>query len=84
MGLGKLEINGTDKGGTARIVRSHVDEGWIKKWGKHSSPINHVACGYVAALFAATFGRPKRNYLVTETASMAMGEPEGKLSVVPA
>jgi hypothetical protein len=84
MGLGRIAVSGDTSGGSVRILRSHVDEGWIKKWGKHSSPINHVACGYAAALFASTFGKPQRSYLVTETASIAMGEPEGKLAVVAA
>ena len=84
MGLGRLAVTGNVQGGEVRILRSHVDEGWIKKWGKHSVPINHLACGYAAALFAATFGNPPRSYAVTETISIAMGEPEGKLVVAPA
>jgi hypothetical protein len=84
MGLGRIVVTGNAQGGEVRILRSHVDEGWIKKWGKHGSPVNHVTCGYAAALFAAVFGKPARNYKVTETASIVMGEPEGKLVVAPA
>lgn len=84
MGLGRLVVTGNVQGGEVRILRSHLDEGWLKKWGKHSSPVNHVACGYAAALFAATFGKPARSYAAAETTSIAMGEPEGKLVVTPA
>jgi hypothetical protein len=81
MGMGRLAVTGNEKAGEARLIRSHVDEGWIKKWGKHSKPINHFTCGYVAALFAAAFGRPPRSFTVTETASLVVGAPEGRLTV---
>jgi hypothetical protein len=84
MGLGRLVVTGDVQGGEVRILRSHVDDGWINKWGKHSAPINHIACGYAAALFAAAFGKSPRSYAATETTSIAMGEPEGKLVVAPA
>ena len=35
-GLGKMKVGGTEKGGEVSLVRSHIDEGWIKKWGHHS------------------------------------------------
>jgi hypothetical protein len=84
MGMGRIAVSGSDKAGEVRLVRSHVDEGWIKKWGSHTKPINHFTCGYVAALFAATFGRPARSFMVTETASLVTGAPEGRLMVRPA
>jgi len=81
MGLGLMEVTGTAVGGGVKLDHSHVDEGWIKKWGKHSKPINHFTCGFVAAMFAATFSRPARSYNVTETASIVMGAPESVLVV---
>ena len=82
MGLGRIAVVGNESGGEITLQRSHVDEGWIKKWGKRTSPANFVACGYAAALFAATFEKPPRSYQATETTSIAMGDPEGKLIVV--
>jgi len=84
MGLGRIVVTGNVQGGDVRILRSHVDEGWIKKWGKHTSPINHATCGFAAALFASVFNLPARSFRASETASIAMGETEGKISVVPA
>jgi len=80
-GLGKMVITGDENGGEVRLVRSHVDEGWVKKWGVHSKPINHFTCGYVAAMFAAAFKKPSKSYLVTEVTSIAAGDSEGKFIV---
>jgi predicted hydrocarbon binding protein len=80
-GLGKMVISGDENGGEVRLVRSHVDEGWIKKWGTHSKPINHFTCGYVAAMFAAAFKKPAKSYQVTEVASIATGDSEGRFVV---
>ncbi len=81
MGLGLMAASGTAAGGEVKLKHTHVDEGWIKKWGPHNKPINHVTCGFVAAMFAAAFARPARSYHVTETASIVMGAPESVLVV---
>jgi predicted hydrocarbon binding protein len=81
MGLGRMEVAGDASGGEVRLRHSHVDEGWQKKWGKHDKPINHFTCGFVAAVFAAAFGKPARSYRVTETAAMVTGAAVGVLAV---
>jgi len=80
-GLGKMIVTGSEKGGEVRLVHSHIDEGWVQKWGPHNKPINHFSCGYIAAVFEAAFNKPAKSYSVTETASMAVGETEGKFIV---
>jgi len=81
MGMGLMEVSGTAGTGQVKLKHSHVDEGWIKKWGRHNKPINHFTCGFAAALFAAAFSKPARSYQVTETASIVMGAPESVLAV---
>ncbi len=81
MGMGLMDVSGTAVGGEVKLKHSHVDEGWIKKWGKHNKPINHFTCGFVAALFAAAFSRPARSYNVAEVAAIVMGAPESILAV---
>lgn len=81
MGMGRLEAAGSANGGEAKLARSHVDEGWIKKWSKHDKPINHFTCGYLAALFGAAFESSPRSYQVTETESIAAGAREGKFLI---
>lgn len=73
-GLGKMAISQNGNGGEARLVRSHIDEGWLQKWGEHSKPINHFTRGYAAATFAAIFNLPPRSFSVTEAAGMVTGE----------
>ncbi len=84
MGMGTMEITGGASGGTATLKHSHVDEGWLQKWGPHDKPINHFTCGFVAAAFAAAFDKPARSFQVTESASMVMGAPASVLAVKPA
>lgn len=75
-GLGKMTLGGNEQCGEVKLSHSHLDEGWVMKWGKHHKPINHFTRGYVAAVFAAVFNRPPRSYAVTETSSMATGEDQ--------
>ena len=81
MGMGLMDVSGTAGTGEVKLKHSHVDEGWIQKWGNHSKAINHFTCGFVAALFSAAFSKPARSYNVTENASIVMGAPESVLVV---
>ena len=80
-GLGKMVVSGSESGGEVRLLHSHIDQGWVTKWGPHNKPINHFTCGYIAAVFAAAFNKPARSYTVEEAVSMAGGETEGKFIV---
>jgi hypothetical protein len=83
MGLGKLQVVcAGSEAGQVRLEHSHVDAGWIKKWGKRDKPVNHIGCGYIAALFSAVFDRPARSYAVTETASIVAGAERSEFNVV--
>lgn len=77
MGMGKMEVvEAGENGGEVHLTNSHVDEGWIKKWGKHDKAINHFTWGYISAMFAAAFNKPARSYQVRETASIVTGDPK--------
>lgn len=80
-GLGKMTISGNEQAGEVKLSRSHIDEGWIKKWGANDTPINHFTRGYVAAMFAAIFDCPPRSFTVTETAGMVTGEDQSVFAV---
>jgi len=81
MGLLNVACAGPDYG-EVELPSSHVDAGWIKKWGKTNKPINHLARGFIASLFAAAFDRPRRSFTVTETASLVSGAPRSRFEVV--
>lgn len=82
-GLGKMEVvcAGPD-GGDVELIHSHVDEGWIRKWGQREDPVNFIGQGYVAALFCAAFGKPVRSFAVTEVASIVAGAERSAFQVV--
>jgi hypothetical protein len=75
MGLGQMTASGEASGGEVHLSHSHVDEGWVKKFGTSQAPINHFTAGYAAAMFSVAFDKPARGYRVQETQSIAMGSP---------
>jgi len=79
MGLGKMESKGSSEEGDVTLIHSHIDEGWLKKFGPRTTPVNHFTCGYVAAMFGAAFNHPPRSYQVTEKNSIACGAAKGLL-----
>ncbi|MEN9226093.1 MAG: hypothetical protein Q6L60_04735 [Thermostichus sp. HHBFW_bins_43] len=87
LGFGRLEITGTDQGGTVKLYHSHYAEGWLGKYGEQvnrTKPIDHLAVGYAAALFDAVFGE-LGHYVAEETSCIAVTRGEHCLiQVVPA
>jgi hypothetical protein len=81
-GLGDLSIRDCSAaGGSITLRRSHMDEGWVKKYGKSSTPVNFVTVGFLAGAFAAIFNKHLRHFQVEETASMATGKTTGEFLV---
>ena len=80
VGLGKMKVTYAGPcAGEAVFEHSHVDEGWIKKFGVTDKPVNHIGCGYVTAVFSAVYDRGKREYRAKEVQSIACG---AKVSVI--
>ena len=83
VGLGKLIVEGLGEfAGSVKLRHSHVDEGWIKKWGKHSKPINFITQGFIAAAFSAVNDKSTRAYKVQEVQSIVCGAKESLFKVV--
>lgn len=82
-GMGRMKVlqAGTDSG-VVELDHSHIDEGWIKKWGRTAKPVNHFTRGFIAGMFAAVFGRRPRTYHVLESASIAMGAERSRFEAV--
>ena len=81
MGMGLMTANGDAGGGQAALTRSHIDQGWLAKFGPADRPLNYFTCGFLAAMFASAFDRPARSYEVVETASLVKGDPVSKFEV---
>lgn len=84
MGLGRMKASANEQGGKVQLLRSHVDQGWLKKWGKNDEHINYFTRGYVAAMFAAAVDKPARSFTVTEHESIVTGAKVSVLEVKPA
>ena len=81
MGMGKMEASGSADAGKVSLSKSHVDQGWVKKWGNSPKPVNHFTRGYIAAMYAAAFDKPARSYKVTETEAIVTGKPASSFAV---
>ncbi len=83
LGLGKMNVSyAGDDSGQVEITASHLDQGWIKKWGKHDAPVNYVGAGYINAMFSAVFDKPKKSFMATEIQSIVKGAESSKFNVV--
>ncbi len=84
-GLGTLKFERVgEMSCAAELVHSHVDEGWIKKWGKRDKPVNFIGQGYVAAAAAAIFGFSTGSYHVVENQSIVSGAETSRFAIVRA
>lgn len=82
-GLGKMKVKcmGPDSG-EVELAHSHVDEGWVKKFGKSETPVNFITAGYVAGLFAAIQDKQPRSFSVKEVQSIVSGADSSLFEVV--
>lgn len=82
IGMGKMAVvSGDTGGGEIEMPHPHVDEGWLKKWGKYKGPVNFIGAGYVTGMFSAAFDKPARSYKVTEDRSRVMGAEKSHFKV---
>lgn len=73
MGLGKMEAKRTQKGWQIELSRSHIDKGWISKWGVEDVCINFFTVGYITAMFSIASGMFPVNFRVEEISSIVSG-----------
>lgn len=80
-GLGQLSLDANQGGGRATMRHSHVDEGWIKKWGNHGKPVNLIGQGFLAGAMSAIFGLPVGSFRVRETQSIVTGASSSEFTI---
>lgn len=81
-GLGQIEFSEVrEDGGTVEMEHSHLDEGWIKKWGRRSEPVNYITAGIIAGAFGAFYGVPNESFVVEEVESIVSGADHSKFTV---
>lgn len=82
IGLGKMQLQYLgNNSGKAILHFSHIDKGWIHKWGNSNRPVNFITCGYIKAMFAIINEKPVHYYNVVEKKSIAMGDKESEFKI---
>lgn len=79
VGLGCIKIDVAAN--TAIMTSAHVDDGWIKKWGKRAKPVNFIGQGFVAAAFALANDDAPDAYQVDEIESIVSGADASKFTI---
>ena len=83
MGLGKMEVKYLGEyGGKVILTRSHLDRGWMRKWGKNDRPVNFISAGCIAGMTAAIFDKPCNTFKAVEVLSMVKGDPYSEFKVM--
>lgn len=83
-GLGKIKITLEGNQGKAEMIHSHIDEGWIKKFGKRDHAINYIGQGFLDAVFSAVTGNAIHSFKVEETQSIVCGAPTSQFTIAKA
>lgn len=82
MGLGKMKIlKAGKKYGEIILETSYIDQGWLKKKGKASNPINFITSGYISALFSTVFKVDTKRLEIAEVESIACGDIQSKFLI---
>ena len=74
-GLGQIEFSFGVNNGYVILKSSHIDQGWIKKWGENDKPVNFIGMGFIQAVWGAVFEKNSAQIDITETQSMVCGAP---------
>jgi predicted hydrocarbon binding protein len=82
VGMGLIDITVTgESSGLAQMDYSHLDEGWLKKWGGTNRPVNFFTQGFLAGACAAIFNKPLGSYFVEETKSLVKGDDVSEFAI---
>ena len=74
VGLGEMAVTFLgDDSGDVRILSSHTDDGWMKKWGQFDKPVNYITAGFIEALFESVLDLDQKSFEAVETQSIVMG-----------
>lgn len=82
MGLGAMKVNFIGKySGKVELFQSHIDSGWIKKWGIYDKPVNYIAAGFIEAMFETVLNLPARSFTAIETQSIVTGNETSEFKI---
>lgn len=74
MGFGRLDLSGLSEfGGLVRSDSSYYVTGWLAKYGRRTTPVCHLTCGFISGIMAAIYGLTVGKYTVEEKKCMITG-----------
>lgn len=83
LGLGKMTVNFLgDYSGEVELLASHIDNGWMKKWGQYDRPVNYITAGFIEAMCESVLGMPAKSFNVEEAQSIVMGDEISTFKIV--
>ena len=82
MGFGKLDLSKlNENGGTAYADSSYFVVGWLAKYGRRSTPVCYLTCGFIAGILSAIFNAEPSDYEVKETECIIVSSDYCKFKV---
>jgi len=83
VGMGLIRFTGVGKYAAIAVMEySHIDEGWLKKWGGRDKPVNFFTCGFVSAVAALVNDKPPRSFKTEESKSLVCGDDISQFKAV--
>jgi hypothetical protein len=83
VGMGLIRFTSIGKyAATAEMDYSHIDEGWLKKWGSRNESVNFITAGFVAAVTALANNKPSRSFAVNEIKSLVRGDDKSAFEAI--
>ncbi len=77
LGLGTIDIKYISES-SAEIVskNSHIDKGWVMKWGNNDKAVNFIGRGYISAMLSVILAKPIGTFKTYEIKSIVKGDNE--------
>lgn len=74
MGFGRLDLSTlTEHGGIVCADSSYYVVAWLAKYGRRSTPVCYLTCGFIGGILGAVFDATPTTYEVKETQCMMLG-----------
>lgn len=74
IGMGLIDFVETGNTIQAKMEYSHIDEGWLKKWGNYKKPVNIITRGFIEAVAAHIGLKTPSRIEIEETKSLCRGD----------
>jgi predicted hydrocarbon binding protein len=82
MGFGRLDLSRlNESGGIVYADSSYYVTGWLAKYGRRTTPLCHLTCGFISGIMSAIYGKTPGEYSVEEKKCIITGNDMCKFVV---